>query len=94
MRLILSLLPTGLLSLAMFAVHPAAAQSYGYGDDDGTLRCESGDGRTRQCPADTSGGVRLSRQLSRSPCIEGQTWGWDRRGIWVGNGCRGEFNVW
>ncbi|MFN9967954.1 MAG: DUF3011 domain-containing protein, partial [Lysobacteraceae bacterium] len=59
-----------------------------------TLRCESNDGRTNWCAIGFVRSVRLERQLSRGPCIEGQSWGWDRRGIWVSNGCRGEFTVW
>jgi hypothetical protein len=58
------------------------------------VRCESSDGRGRRCDVRVWRGVDLTRQLSRSPCVEGQSWGWDRRGIWVGSGCRGEFNVW
>jgi hypothetical protein len=33
----------------------------------------------------------LSRQLSDSACIQGKTWGWDRKGVWVSDGCRAEF---
>ncbi len=40
---------------------------------------------------DVRRGVVLVRQLSRGACIEGRTWGWDRRGVWVAEGCRGEF---
>jgi len=36
-------------------------------------------------------GVQLVRQISRSACIEGQTWGYARNGIWVSQGCRAEF---
>lgn len=57
------------------------------------LRCESSDGRPRFCALDHAGDVRLVRQLSRSPCVEGQTWGRGRGGIWVEQGCRGEFEV-
>lgn len=74
----------------------AMAQQYGYdpyddGGGSGIVRCESNDGRTRECAADTRGGVRLVRQLSRTPCNEGQNWGYGRGGIWVSQGCRGEF---
>ncbi|HSR66169.1 MAG TPA: DUF3011 domain-containing protein [Xanthomonadaceae bacterium] len=71
----------------------------GYGDYGGqggygqTVRCESTDGRFRSCPADTRGGVTLLRQLSGSPCIQGQTWGWDQRGVWVNRGCRADFRA-
>jgi len=57
------------------------------------IRCESDEGRTRQCPADTSGGVKLVRRLSDSPCVEGESWGFGVNGVWVAQGCRGEFAV-
>ena len=57
------------------------------------VRCESEDGRSRYCRADTRGGVRLERQLSRAPCRYNDSWGYDRQGIWVRNGCRGEFRL-
>lgn len=58
----------------------------------GLVLCESRDNRRRSCP--TPGrAAKLVRQLSRSACIEGQTWGFDRSGIWVDQGCRGEFEV-
>lgn len=59
------------------------------------VSCNSDGYRDRFCPVDTRGGVRLARQVSnsRGPCVEGRTWGYDRRGIWVTNGCRAEFEV-
>ena len=61
--------------------------------DSGAIACASDDGRRTYCEADTRGGVRLVRQISDSPCQEGSTWGYDRRGIWVDRGCRAEFEV-
>ena len=43
--------------------------------------------------ANTVYGVQLNRQLSRTPCTEGYTWGYDRNAIWVDRGCRAEFLV-
>jgi len=56
------------------------------------LRCES-DGSYRRCPADTSAGVALARELSAGRCFARSTWGFDGAGIWVDKGCRGEFRV-
>lgn len=81
------------VGLALIA-GPAAAQWGGsdpYSGRDRVLRCESDDGRTRHCDADTRHGVRLLRQLSRADCREGRTWGVDRGGVWVRGGCRAEF---
>ncbi|MHC1666534.1 DUF3011 domain-containing protein [Stenotrophomonas geniculata] len=57
------------------------------------ITCHSNGHRQEYCDARIRRGVRLVRQDSRSACIEGQTWGWDRRGIWVSDGCRAQFQV-
>lgn len=72
---------------AMLPVAVAAQGRY----RDAVLVCESQHGRLRQCAADIRGRVRLVRQLSRSECIEGRSWGAMRGGVWVSDGCRGEF---
>jgi Protein of unknown function (DUF3011) len=65
-----------------------------YAQDRGNvLRCESNSSRTQYCDVDTRGGVRLVRQFSSARCVQGQTWGWDNRGIWVTRGCGAEFEV-
>jgi hypothetical protein len=58
-----------------------------------TVTCSSNDGRRNHCNADTHNGVQMTRQISGSPCTEGQTWGFDQSGIWVDRGCRAEFAV-
>ncbi|HXZ79977.1 MAG TPA: DUF3011 domain-containing protein [Terriglobales bacterium] len=65
----------------------------GYPGGGGTIRCSSENGGRQFCPANTQGGVQLSRQVSDSACIQGSTWGWDRGGIWVDRGCRADFVV-
>ncbi|CDH43629.1 MAG: DUF3011 domain-containing protein [Candidatus Competibacteraceae bacterium] len=57
-----------------------------------TVRCES-DGDYRHCRAEIRNGVRLSRQLSRASCRQNESWGYDRRGVWVDRGCRAEFSL-
>jgi hypothetical protein len=60
----------------------------------GTLvRCESLANRVQHCPADTGHGVRLTRLLSISDCVENLDWGYDETGIWTARGCRAEFRV-
>jgi hypothetical protein len=58
-----------------------------------TITCSSNDGKRTFCPANTSRGVQLANQRSGSPCIQGQTWGYDGRGIWVDRGCRAYFTT-
>ncbi|RDZ29791.1 DUF3011 domain-containing protein [Lysobacter silvisoli] len=57
----------------------------------GSIRCESTDGRPRTCRAPWNGYSRLLRQLSKTPCTEGQTWQSRDGNIYVSGGCRGEF---
>lgn len=56
-----------------------------------TFRCESDNGRYRECRTSSHGNVRLTRQLSSTRCIEGSTWGQRQGLVWVNGGCRGEF---
>jgi hypothetical protein len=58
-----------------------------------TLTCASDDMRRHYCDADTRDGVRLVRQRSQAQCRQGESWGYDRRGIWVDRGCRADFEV-
>lgn len=58
-----------------------------------TVVCESRDGQTNYCSADTRGGVRLVTQYSKHGCYQGDSWGYDRRSIWVSNGCRARFET-
>ncbi len=57
------------------------------------IRCESNDGRRNHCNVAVRSGVQLVRNLSDTRCVQGGNWGWDRSGVWVDNGCRGEFQV-
>jgi hypothetical protein len=57
------------------------------------LTCASDDGNRHYCAADTRYGVRMVNQRSGSPCRQGYSWGYDRRGIWVDRGCRADFIV-
>ena len=64
-------------------------------DNRFTFRCESNDSRYNFCAVDLGGGGRatLLRQTSNAACIEGRTWGWNRAGVWIQGGCRGEFTI-
>jgi hypothetical protein len=97
------------IPLALAGLSPAYAQPYGdnrYDNDRDAddrpssgyrrgevIRCESTDQDYRHCRADTRDGVRLYRQLSNNACRYNDTWGYDRRGVWVDRGCRGEFQL-
>jgi hypothetical protein len=66
---------------------------YGHGYSGRMIRCESRDFRDGYCRANIRQGADIVRQISRSPCQYGRTWGYDRRGIWVTDGCAAEFAV-
>ena len=71
---------------------PGGGSAWGYGSSGQTVRCSSHDGATSYCEWKLSWGQpRLLRQLSSAACEHGRTWGYGLRGIWVSNGCRGEF---
>ncbi|MFO1430252.1 MAG: DUF3011 domain-containing protein [Candidatus Competibacteraceae bacterium] len=57
------------------------------------ITCESRNNRYNHCRIDTDNRVKLKRQISDAPCIEGRTWGYDKKGVWVDQGCRAEFKV-
>lgn len=79
--------------LAGFFAAPASAQVFASSGGDQRIRCESQDGRESFCAVDGVRAVRLARTISRAQCIEGQNWRWDRRGVYVRNGCRADFDV-
>jgi hypothetical protein len=67
-------------------------------DDDPWRRdrvwiCESRGYKPHYCRVNTQRGVELRRQLGKSSCRYGKSWGYDRGGIWVDRGCRGEFLI-
>lgn len=75
---------------------PMHRHDHGSGDDgaDGLpvqVTCESQGKQQTSCPMNTQGAVVLDRQLSRTRCVEGQTWGLSRHAVWVTDGCRATF---
>jgi hypothetical protein len=57
------------------------------------ITCSSKPGERQHCPADTSKGVALARSSGEAPCLLGKSWGYDDRGVWVSDGCTGDFVV-
>ena len=57
--------------------------------------CASESGRRTTCAWDARHGKpALLETLSKSPCVEGRSWGYDKRaGLWVDEGCRARFGV-
>ena len=70
-----------------------AADGSGFVDVPRVLVCESKSKARRMCGVTVEREVRLQRQISGAACVEGESWGWSRDGVWVDDGCRGEFVV-
>ena len=77
-------------SVLMTSTVQAEPQRGGYGGGRDRIECRSNDYRYTRCDVDWRS-ADLVRQLSEARCIEGRTWGIDRRGLWVDRGCAGIF---
>jgi len=74
------------LLLASLVLAPSAAFAE-------RMRCASIDYKYTMCRTDREPRrVRIARRYSKRPCIEGRTWGYNRRGIWVNDGCDADFD--
>ena len=82
---------------AQEAKEPGATTGGGAVSPDAALRvtvsCVSKPGERQHCAADTSGGVAIVRSHGESACLLGKTWGYDDTGVWVSDGCSGEFQL-
>jgi len=60
---------------------------------DDFVTCESRDNRYQSCSLPRAGYVTLDRKLSGADCRQGRSWDYDRREVWVDDGCRASFRV-
>src|SRR5436190_19354726 len=58
-----------------------------------SVSCASAAGQRTHCDAVTASGVLLARSTGSSLCLLGKTWGYDDTGVWVADGCGGEFQI-
>jgi hypothetical protein len=56
------------------------------------ITCES-DGGYKYCEVPTRGKGIMVKEISSGVCVASVNWSYDRRGIWVDQGCKGEFEV-
>lgn len=77
----------GLIMVSILAI--AAGSAIAAQDRQVTIESE---GKRVYRRVDHEGRVRLVRQLSDKPCREGRSWGYDKGGIWVDDGCRAIFS--
>ena len=78
---------------ASFAISSSRGNGRWNNGNQDSIKCESNDGRRNYCGNYDYNQVTLDRQISGSPCVQGQTWGVDRQGLWVDRGCRAYFTV-
>ncbi len=60
-----------------------------------SVTCSSENGRRQNCAWDSKRGTpSLLESLSKSPCVKGRSWNYDKKGgLWVDEGCRGRFGI-
>ncbi len=75
------------LSLASLNAQAPATQP----PPPGTIVCSSPTAARHHCAGDTSAGVVLAKTTGAAACLLGKTWGYDDQGVWVSDGCSGEF---
>jgi hypothetical protein len=82
-------------TLVLLSSLPGLAQSSGASDDgsDALTRvtCVATSTERTLCPGDASAGVVLITSSGPGECLLGLTWGYDQAGVWVREGCSGEF---
>jgi hypothetical protein len=57
------------------------------------LSCSTDSNTRTLCAGDTSAGVALVKSTGSGACVLGKTWGYDVAGVWVSDGCGGEFQL-
>jgi len=72
----------------LLAFHAAAEES-----GMTTVTCVSAAGERQHCRANTASGIVMKRSSGAGACLLGRSWGYDDAGVWVQDGCSGEFLV-
>jgi len=57
------------------------------------VTCVSTSNQPQHCTANTNAGIVMLRQTSESSCLLGRNWGYDSDGVWVSEGCGGDFGT-
>jgi hypothetical protein len=80
-------LAIGVLTIVAMALAAADASAE-------RIRCTSKDYRYAFCGTHQRiVSVRIAKRHSKRPCNQFRTWGWQRDGIWVDDGCDADFEV-
>jgi hypothetical protein len=57
-----------------------------------TIECSSWNYQPARCGVRIQNSAQIDRVLG-GECVLNRSWGWDRNGVWVNNGCRARFRV-
>ena len=79
--------------ILLLSVSNLIAEERGVVASTDTVFCQSSDDDRQHCPADTTTGVILQKSTGLASCLLGKTWGYDDKGVWVKDGCSGDFLV-
>ena len=86
-----------LLLLAAITLNEAAVlnaeQNSAQATVSSVVSCISKGKERQQCPADTRAGIVMLRPTGEAACLLGRNWGYDDQGVWVSEGCGGEFGT-
>jgi hypothetical protein len=70
-----------------------AQQSFVQASVSSVVSCVSTGKERQQCPADTRAGIVMLRPTGEAACLLGRNWGYDDQGVWVSEGCGGDFGT-
>ena len=82
---------TPLVIVLGFAVSTKAQQNSTQVTVSSVVTCISTGDQRQHCAANTNAGIVMLRQSSETSCLLGRNWGYDAQGVWVSEGCGGEF---
>ena len=68
-----------------------AQQNFVQASVSSVVSCVSTGKERQQCPADTRAGIVMLRPTGEAACLLGRNWGYDDQGVWVSEGCGGDF---
>ena len=68
-------------------------QSVGQSSVSSVVSCVSKGRERQQCSADTRAGIVMLRSTGDAACLLGRNWGYDDQGVWVSEGCGGDFGT-
>ena len=70
-----------------------AQQNFVAASVSSVVSCVSKGKERQQCSADTRAGIVMLRPTGEATCLLGRNWGYDDQGVWVSEGCGGDFGT-